>query len=118
MGGGTVELFEAGVGTTIEVGQPTGAGNIAENGAPHSRDQIGGGLDVIMSVGGGGHADHDVRPTEEDVRNAGGKWQDEEVVRDRNWVSSRQPSDIPALNQVMIELSSEKIGSEKIRPAA
>ncbi|PYV82542.1 MAG: protease, partial [Acidobacteria bacterium] len=55
---------------------------------------------------------------QDDVRNAGGKWQDEEVVRDRNWVSSRQPSDIPAFNQGMIELFSEKIGSEKIRPAA
>jgi protease I len=54
----------------------------------------------------------------DDVRNAGGKWQDEEVVRDRNWVSSRQPSDIPAFNQAMIELFSEKTGSEKIRPAA
>jgi len=55
---------------------------------------------------------------QDDVRNAGGKWQDEEVVRDRNWVSSRQPSDIPAFNQGMIELFSEKIGCEKIRPAA
>ena len=55
---------------------------------------------------------------QDDVRNAGGNWQDEEVVRDRNWVSSRQPSDIPAFNQGMIELFSEKIGSEKIRPAA
>ena len=55
---------------------------------------------------------------QDDVRNAGGKWQDEEVVRDRNWVSSRQPSDIPAFNQAMIELFSEKTGGEKIRPAA
>jgi len=55
---------------------------------------------------------------QDDVRNAEGKWQDEEVVRDRNWVSSRQPSDIPAFNQAMIELFSEKTGSEKIRSAA
>jgi len=29
---------------------------------------------------------------QDDIRNAGGKWQDQEVVRDKNWVSSRQPS--------------------------
>lgn len=45
---------------------------------------------------------------QDDVRNAGGNWQDEEVVRDRNWVSSRQPSDIPAFNRTMIQLFSEK----------
>lgn len=44
---------------------------------------------------------------QDDVRNAGGKWQDEEVVRDRNWVTSRQPSDIPAFNRAVIELFSE-----------
>jgi len=44
---------------------------------------------------------------QDDVRNAGGKWQDEEVVRDKNWVSSRQPSDIPAFNQAMLELFAE-----------
>ena len=45
---------------------------------------------------------------QDDIRNAGGHWQDEEVVRDRNWVSSRQPSDIPAFNSAMVELFSEK----------
>lgn len=45
---------------------------------------------------------------QDDIRNAGGNWQDEEVVRDRNWVSSRQPSDIPAFNRAMIELFSQK----------
>ncbi|HZQ19939.1 MAG TPA: type 1 glutamine amidotransferase domain-containing protein [Terriglobales bacterium] len=44
---------------------------------------------------------------QDDVRNAGGKWQDEEVVQDKNWVSSRQPSDIPAFNHAMIELFAE-----------
>jgi protease I len=44
---------------------------------------------------------------QDDVRNAGGKWQDEEVVRDKNWVSSRQPSDMPAFNKAMIELFGE-----------
>lgn len=55
---------------------------------------------------------------QDDLRNAGGKWQDEEVVRDRNWVSSRQPSDIPAFNRAMVELFSEKTTSGKIRSAA
>ena len=45
---------------------------------------------------------------QDDVRNAGANWQDEEAVRDRNWVSSRQPSDIPAFNRAMIQLFSEK----------
>jgi protease I len=45
---------------------------------------------------------------QDDIRNAGGKWQDEEVIQDKNWVSSRQPSDIPAFNRAMIELFSEQ----------
>jgi protease I len=44
---------------------------------------------------------------QDDVRNAGGSWVDEEVVRDDNWVSSRQPTDIPAFNREMIKLFSE-----------
>ena len=41
---------------------------------------------------------------QDDIRNAGGKWVDQEVVRDRNWVSSRQPEDIPAFNREMLML--------------
>jgi protease I len=44
---------------------------------------------------------------QDDVRNAGGTWVDEEVVREDNWVSSRQPSDIPAFNREMIKLFGE-----------
>jgi|SRR5579864_158927 len=57
---------------------------------------------------------------QDDIRNAGANWQDREVVRDKNWVSSRQPSDIPAFNRVMIELFSERqtAASEKTRRAA
>ena len=44
---------------------------------------------------------------QDDIRNAGGNWKDEEVIRDRNWVSSRQPSDILAFNREMISLFSE-----------
>ena len=45
---------------------------------------------------------------QDDISNAGGKWQDAEVVRDSNWVSSRQPSDIPMFNRAMVELFTEK----------
>jgi protease I len=38
---------------------------------------------------------------------------DKEVVRDRNWVSSRQPSDIPAFNSQMIALFAEAIPSQR-----
>ncbi len=45
---------------------------------------------------------------QDDVRNAGANWVDQEVVRDRNWVSSRQPSDIPAFNREMLQLFGER----------
>jgi protease I len=45
---------------------------------------------------------------QDDVRNAGGTWIDKEAVRDGNWVSSRQPSDIPAFNREMIILFGER----------
>ena len=44
---------------------------------------------------------------QDDIRNAGGNWQDREVIRDRNWVTSRQPSDIPAFNREMINMFAE-----------
>ncbi len=50
---------------------------------------------------------------QDDVRNAGGTWVDEEVVRDDNWVSSRQPSDIPAFNREMIKLFSPRTEGSK-----
>ncbi|PYV70729.1 MAG: hypothetical protein DMG97_18540, partial [Acidobacteria bacterium] len=55
-----------------------------------------------------------------DIRNAGGKWQNAEVVRDSNWISSRQPSDIPMFNRAMIELFTEKKAAreEKIQRVA
>jgi protease I len=38
-----------------------------------------------------------------DIRNAGGHWVDEEVHVDDNLVSSRNPDDIPAFNQKIVE---------------
>ncbi|WP_194791525.1 type 1 glutamine amidotransferase domain-containing protein [Pseudomonas sp. UFMG81] len=39
---------------------------------------------------------------QDDIRNAGGNWVDEEVVVDGNLISSRQPADIPAFNDRLI----------------
>jgi protease I len=39
-----------------------------------------------------------------DVKNAGGNWVDEEVVVDGNLVTSRNPDDIPAFNEKLLEL--------------
>src|ERR1019366_8432707 len=51
---------------------------------------------------------------QDDIRNSGGQWVDREVVCDRNWISSRQPSDLPAFNREMIALfSGEKAGAHK-----
>ncbi len=43
---------------------------------------------------------------QDDVRNAGGNWVDREVVEDGNWVTSRQPDDLPAFNRAMFSLFS------------
>jgi protease I len=51
-----------------------------------------------------------------DLKNGGAEWVDEEMVRDKNVVSSRKPDDIPAFNRGMIELFSEAKG--KTRKAA
>jgi protease I len=41
---------------------------------------------------------------QDDIVNAGGRWVDQEVVVDGNWVTSRQPDDIPAFNDAMLSL--------------
>ena len=38
-----------------------------------------------------------------DMRNAGATWKDEQCVRDRNWVSSRKPDDLPAFNAEIVK---------------
>ena len=39
-----------------------------------------------------------------DVRNAGGEWEDKEVVVDGNLVTSRDPDDLPAFNKKLVEV--------------
>ncbi len=53
---------------------------------------------------------------QDDLKNAGANWVDEASVLDRNWVSSRQPTDIPEFNRVMIKLFAEE--KQKGRRAA
>jgi len=54
-----------------------------------------------------------------DLQNAGAKWVDQEVVVDHGLVTSRNPNDIPAFNQKMIEefssgaLAGQGMGSRK-----
>ena len=51
-----------------------------------------------------------------DLRNAGARWVDEEVVVDGNLISSRKPDDIPAFNREMIKLFAR--ARAQVRPAA
>ncbi len=44
---------------------------------------------------------------QDDIRNAGANWVDQEMVRDHNWVSSRSPKDLGAFNPAMVALFSE-----------
>ncbi|GAC1304266.1 MAG: type 1 glutamine amidotransferase domain-containing protein [Steroidobacteraceae bacterium] len=39
-----------------------------------------------------------------DIRNAGGDWVDEEVVIDRNLITSRKPGDLPAFDRELVGL--------------
>jgi len=49
-----------------------------------------------------------------DLKNAGAKWVDEEVVVDDGLVTSRGPKDIPAFNRRMIEEISEGVPAQKL----
>jgi protease I len=49
-----------------------------------------------------------------DIRNAGGRWIDEEVVVDRGLVTSRKPDDIAAFNEKMIEAIAEGTPSARM----
>ncbi len=53
-----------------------------------------------------------------DVKNAGGNWVDEEVVVDNGLVTSRNPDDIPAFNEKMIEEFAEGKHEGQVAAAA
>jgi protease I len=44
---------------------------------------------------------------QDDIRNAGGNWVDQEMVRDHNWVTSRSPKDLGTFNPAMVSLFAE-----------
>jgi protease I len=44
---------------------------------------------------------------QDDIRNSGAVWVDQEVVQDRNWISSRKPDDIPAFNRKILSVFGE-----------
>lgn len=51
---------------------------------------------------------------QDDLRNAGANWVDQEMVQDRNWVSSRSPKDLGAFNPAMVQLfASSKVGAKQ-----
>lgn len=41
---------------------------------------------------------------QDDIRNAGGEWVDEEVVIDGTLITSRNPDDLPAFNKALIDM--------------
>jgi protease I len=51
---------------------------------------------------------------QDDIRNAGATWVDRELVEDGNWVSSRNPDDLPAFNEGMLKLFARIKEREKL----
>jgi protease I len=49
-----------------------------------------------------------------DIRNAGAKWVDEEVVVDAKLVTSRKPDDLPAFNRALIKLFAESSAGSQV----
>ena len=44
---------------------------------------------------------------QDDLRNAGATYRDQECIHDRNWVSSRKPEDLPVFNREIVSLLEE-----------
>lgn len=60
---------------------------------------------LLISAGlAKGHTMTSYYTIQDDLKNAGANWVDEASVLDGTWVSSRQPTDIPEFNRVMIKL--------------
>ncbi len=53
---------------------------------------------------------------QDDLRNAGAKWEDNECVHDRNFVSSRKSDDLPAFNREIVKALGEFQPSKTTRP--
>jgi protease I len=53
---------------------------------------------------------------QDDLRNAGAIWEDSECVRDRNFVSSRKPDDLPAFNREIVKALMEIQPGKSARP--
>lgn len=51
---------------------------------------------------------HSFFAIKDDVVNAGGVWEDSEVVVDKNLVTSRKPADLPAFMRACIEVLSKQ----------
>jgi protease I len=51
---------------------------------------------------------------QDDLRNAGAEWDDQETIRDANWLSSRQPADIPAFNEAFAALLRESVRNRQV----
>jgi protease I len=50
----------------------------------------------------------------DDLENAGAIWEDEPVIRDRNWLSSRGPQDLPQFRTAIVDLFAE-LGQPVVR---
>lgn len=50
-----------------------------------------------------------------DLKNAGAQWVDQEVVVDQGLITSRNPQDIPAFNQRIIEAFAQSEGQRKLQ---
>jgi protease I len=44
---------------------------------------------------------------QDDIRNAGGNWEDQTCIRDRNWISSRKPDDLSVFNEEIVKCLSD-----------
>lgn len=53
---------------------------------------------------------------QDDIRNAGGDWVDEEVVIDGSLITSRNPDDLPAFNEALLKMLSDAV-SDKVGTA-
>ncbi len=75
---------------------------------------------LLVSAGlAGGRTMTSYYTLKDDIRNAGGRWLDRDGVVDRNWISSRNPRDLPVFNRLMVGLFARYWGgAEKQRRVA